>query len=193
VPDIIIMLCTPLVRCSLLIVFGEGVSVTDAASSSEDRFVWENMVSTVLFAIPKPSILAASASSCCTMLFGSVDVEAGMLKSSNDSVDFVSSSTPFTAEVAAFAVIIGPFHSGCGILPMIPSLPVPTFAQPQSPRDGDVRSSFISTISDFDRGVDASRPVVLTRRLGDVSLELRGRPSGTLCDSSVKASGSAGL
>ena len=35
----VIMLSTPFVQCSSLDVPGDGVSVTDAASSSDDRFV----------------------------------------------------------------------------------------------------------------------------------------------------------
>jgi hypothetical protein len=187
----IVTLSTPLVHGSFLSAFGDGVPVTDAASSSDDCFVCENMGSTVLFAIPKPSTLAAAASCCRTMLFGSVDVDAGMLKSSTDSVIFPPSSTPFTAEVAAFAVTIGPFHSGCGILPMIPNLPVPAFAQPQIPREGDVISSFTSTISDFDGGVDPTSLAELTWGWGDMAFEFGRGSAGAGCDSSIDSSGSA--
>lgn len=149
------------------------------------------MGSTVLFAIPKPSILAATDSSSSTLLFGSVDVEAGMLKSSNDSFVFAPSSTPLTATVAAFAVMMGPFHSGCGILPMMPNLPVPAFAHPHIPREGDVGSSFDSVALVFDGGVEATSLAELVWRWGDVSLEFWRGSAGAGCDSSVDSSGSA--
>lgn len=113
----------------------------DATRSSEDRFVCENEGSMMELAMPKPSTLLAAASFCLSSLLGSVRIEDGMLKSSNDSTDFPPSSAPLTAEVADCDVMRGPFHSGCGNLLMMPNVFVPTFAHRQIPRDGELCSS----------------------------------------------------
>lgn len=143
-PDSIVLPTLLAHRPSLAL--GEGEPVIDATSSSDDRLVWENNGSAVVFAIPTPSILATAAVSCNSALSGSVDVDAGMLKSSKDSAVLPASCTPLTADVTALVVIIGPFHSGCGIRPIIPSRPVPALAQPQIPREPEIWSSFESAI-----------------------------------------------
>lgn len=117
------------------------MAFASATRLSDDGFVSENKsISTMLLPIPNPTLLATAASSSRSWLSGSVAIVEGMLKSSRDpSSD--PPNAPFTAVFAAFDVmIVGPFHSGCGIFPMIPQCPVPPLAHSQIPRRGVVSS-----------------------------------------------------
>lgn len=130
---------TPLVATSSPFVHslacGEGVSLIDATRSSEDLLVCVNRecCSTVLFAMPRPSILATAASSNRSSLCGSVDTVDGTLKSSLVTA-LLPPKAPLTAVVAAFRVI-----GGCGIRPSTFKR-LPALAHCQIPLGGDVYS-----------------------------------------------------
>jgi hypothetical protein len=82
---------------------------------------------------PKPSILAAIASSGCCKSFICIAVVDGMLKPS-----CVSGMVLILFEMTTCDPV-EPFHSGCGMRPVMFSRPVPTLAQPQIPRCDGVR------------------------------------------------------
>jgi hypothetical protein len=72
----------------------------------------------------------------CGRLCDSVAVVDGMLKSSSVSGIVCIWDDPF---VFSSCAPVGPFHSGCGVRPMILNRPVPIFAHSQMPRREGVR------------------------------------------------------
>ena len=132
----------PFVQASCLMILGDGepvVSEALAMRSSDDRFVCEKSFGDIMWPrwdMPKPSSFAAAAVCWFSALSGSVAVADGMSKSSCESVVLPFSWAPLTTRPSAFDADAGPFHSGCGSLPMMLNLPVPALAHSQIPRRG---------------------------------------------------------
>ena len=145
--------------------------------------------------MPSPSIFAAAASTCRASFSGSVLRDDSRLKSSSDpepSSDLFPSSAPFTAEVAALEVISpGLFHSVCGFLAIMPSLPVPSLAQSQIPCRGEVSSGFSAILSVSFRVFPWSlcSLMELPRSWGDPPPEFWWRSPGAWGDVSMSGAG----
>lgn len=140
--DAVGVVSCPFVHASSLMGLGDGEPVVSdalAMRSSDDRFVCENSLGDIIVLrldMPRPSIFAAAAVVCRSILSGSVVVADGMSKSSRDSVVLPCSCAPLTTRASALDDAAGPFHSGCGSRPMMFSRPVPALAHCQIPRRG---------------------------------------------------------
>lgn len=140
--DAVGVVSSPFVHAPCFMIRGEGepvVSEALAIKSSDEPAVCEKSVGGISVPkgeMPKPSIFAAAAVSCRSMLSGSVAVADGTSKSSCDSVVFPFCCAPLSTRPSALDADAGPFHSGCGSLPMMFSRPVPARAHSQIPRRG---------------------------------------------------------